>query len=115
MKRWPYGLADRTVPHLTENEARLIVEAHHGRRLGETPVARALVFGWGSCAVLSLLNFTDMAHISEWVGPGVGVAVGLGFYWQGRAKQKEMRADVERLLGRYPSRACASSGSQPLA
>ncbi|MFC3628358.1 hypothetical protein ACFOM8_02755 [Paracoccus angustae] len=77
-----------------------MVEAHYGRRLGETPVTRALVFGWGSCAVLYFLNSTGMAQISEWVGLGVGLAVGLGFYWQGRAKQKEMRADLEHLLGR---------------
>lgn len=100
MDRWPYGLADKTVPHLTENEAQLMVEAHHGRKLGASPVSRGLIYGWSILVLLYFLDGAEMAQISEWVGLGVGLAVGLGFYWEGRAKQKEMRADLERLLGR---------------
>lgn len=88
------------MPLIGEAEARQMVEAQHGRKLGSAPGGRAFVFGWGAFAVLYFLGAVHLAQISEWIALGVGAAVGGGFYWEGYAKQKEMRADLKRLLGR---------------
>lgn len=88
------------VPDLSEREARMMVEALHGRRLDIAPGCRAFVFGWASFAVLYFLDGVDLAQISARIAFAVGVVVGLGFYWAGWVKRREMRADLKRLLGR---------------
>ncbi|MFC3168714.1 hypothetical protein [Paracoccus fontiphilus] len=77
----------------------MMIEAQHGRKFSATPFDRAFKLGGSAFLMLTTLNITEAAYISDWVVIGSTIIVAGGAYWEAHNKRRQMMAELWRLCG----------------